>query len=123
MTLDPDLDAYLPPDYAPNVIVVMAKSCGPGIWRAAGGAITIEELGIPVDLAGRVSRWSEELAALVKEPTAPQRSERLAALAADGLTIARQIQTAVGSKFEVLYFDEAKLEAEAAFSEYLFPVV
>ncbi len=121
MTSDPELDPYLPPEYQPNVIVVMAKSRSPGIWRAAGGAISAEELGIPPELAGRLGHWSRDLAALITDMAAPQRTERLRQLAAEGLAFARQVQATIGPEFVVLYFDEAKLEAEAAFTEYLYP--
>jgi hypothetical protein len=45
----------------------------------------------------------------------------LQAFSVEGLTIARAVQAALGEAYEILYFDEAKLEADAYLTEYLYP--
>ncbi len=114
-------EQILPPEYAPNVLVVMARGSADGLWRAAGGVVSSAELGLPVDLIERLRQWSGAFTAATKDEADPQRGAVLAAFSADGLAIARAVQAALGEAYEILYCDEAKLEADAYLSEYLYP--
>jgi hypothetical protein len=111
----------LPPEYAPNVLVVMARGSADGLWRAAGGEVSAQELCLPADLVVRLGRWSSAFTAAVRDENDPQRSAILATFSAEGLSIARDVQRTVGNAYEILYFDEAKLEADGYLTDYLYP--
>ncbi len=114
-------EQILPPEYAPNVLVVMARGSIDGLWRAAGGQVSAAELDLPAALVDGLRQWSHALTAAIRDEADPQRSALLAAFSAEGLTIARAVQAVVGEAYEILYFDEAKLEADAYLTEYLYP--
>jgi hypothetical protein len=111
----------LPPEYAPNVLVVMARGRADGLWRAAGGEVTAQELKLPGDLISRLEQWSVAFTAATRDEDDPERNKVLQAFSVEGLTIARAVQAALGEAYEILYFDEAKLEADAYLTEYLYP--
>lgn len=115
-------EQILPPEYAPNVVVVMARGSIDGLWRAAGGGVSAAEVGLSADLIERLRRWSVAFTAATRDEDDPQRGAILAAFSAEGLAIARAVQAAVGEAYEILYFDEAKLEADGYLTEYLYPV-
>lgn len=116
-------EQILPPEYAPNVLVVMARGSADGLWRAAGGGVSAVELNLPADLLSRMREWSRALTAAIKDEGDPQRATALATFSTEGLTIARAVQATVGGAYEILYFDEAKLEADGYLTEYLYPAV
>jgi hypothetical protein len=115
-------EQILPPEYAPNVLVVMARGSVDGLWRAAGGEISAAELNLPADLVARLGRWSHAFTSSVKNEDDPKRKAVLETFSAEGLAIARAVQTALGDAYEILFFDEAKLEADGYLNEYLYPV-
>jgi hypothetical protein len=116
-----EAEQALPPEYAPNVLVVMARGSSDGLWRADGGAIAVADLHLPADVADRLGQWSRAFTAATKDEDDPQRSSVLATFSAEGLAIARAVQSALGDAYEILYFDEAKLEADGYLTEYLYP--
>jgi hypothetical protein len=115
-------EQILPPEYAPNVLVVMARGRVGGLWRAAGGEISAAELNLPTDVVQQLEHWSSAFTSATKDETDPDRNLILQTYSAEGLEIARTVQTALGEAYEILYFDEAKLEADAYLTEYLYPV-
>ena len=120
--MSPEEELFLPPEYTPNVLVVMARGNADGLWRAAGGAVDIGDLVLPDPLADRLRRWSRDFIEAIKDEDAPGRPGALAAFTVDGLAIARDVQAALGPAFTIFYFDEAKLEADAYLTDYLYPV-
>jgi hypothetical protein len=114
-------EQILPPEYAPNVLVVMARGSVDGLWRAAGGPVLAAELNLPTDLVDRLAQWSRAFTAAIKDEDDPQRLAVLTTFSAEGLAIARAVQAALGEAYEILFFDEAKLEADSYLTEYLYP--
>ncbi|PKU25309.1 hypothetical protein [Telmatospirillum siberiense] len=110
-----------PSEYAPNVLVVMARGSDGGLWRAAGGAVSTAELNLPADLADRLGQWSRSFTEATRDEADPHRTLVLTAFSTVGLDIARAVQVALGDGYEILFFDEAKLEADAYLTEYLYP--
>lgn len=108
-------------EYAPNVLVVMARGSDGGLWRAAGGPVSAAELDLPAELAGRLHQWSRSFSDATRNEDDPQRAMVLTAFSTVGLDIARAVQAAVGDAYEILFFDEAKLEADAFLTDYLYP--
>lgn len=109
------------PEYASNVLVVMARGSMGGLWRAAGGEISVAELNLPAALADRLGRWSHDFTAATRDENDPGRPAILASFTAEGLVIARAVQAVLGDAYEILFFDEVKLEADAHLTEYLYP--
>lgn len=114
-------EQILPPEYAPNVLVVMARGSVDGLWRAAGGPVSAAALDLPIDLVDRLAQWSRAFTTAIKDEDDPQRLAVLTTFSTEGLAIARAVQAALGDAYEILYFDEAKLEADSYLTEYLYP--
>ncbi|MTJ79415.1 MAG: hypothetical protein F8N37_00100 [Telmatospirillum sp.] len=122
---DMDLDAageeFLPPDYGPNVLVVMARGRAEGLWRPAGGTVDPAALGLPADLGGRLRDWSGRFTRATRNEEDPDRLAVLDHFTAEGLSIAQEVQSVLGPDWEILFFDEARLEADGYLVDYLYP--
>ena len=103
--------------------VVMARGNPYGLWRVAGGEVSAVELNLPAELVERLGKWSRSFTAATKDQDDPGRADVLAAFSAEGLAIARAVQAALGEAYEILFFDEAKLEAHGYLTDYLYPAV
>jgi hypothetical protein len=119
--MTPEEESFLPPEYTPNVLVVMARGNADGLWRAAGGAVVAGDLAIPDSLADRLRHWSRDFIEAIRDEGDPGRKTALAAFTAEGLAIACEVQAALGPAYRILFFDEAKLEADAYLTDYLYP--
>lgn len=119
--MTPEEEQFLPPEYLPNVLVVMAKGSRQGLWRANGGEVLVAALDIPGPLAERLGQWSRTFSDAARDETAANRQTILSTFSQEGLVIAREVQGCLGDAYEVLYFDEARLEAEAYLTDYLYP--
>lgn len=112
----------LSPEYASNVLVVMARGSVSGLWRAAGGPVRVDELALSDELRHRLGDWSEALRAAIGENEDVRQAELLERYTREGLGLARCVQDALGDAYDVLFFDEARLAAEAYLTDYLYPV-
>lgn len=119
--MEPEEQQGQPAEYAPNVLVVMARGSSQGLWRAVGGEVSVKDLAIPGDLATRLGEWSRAFSQAVKDDSIPDRQAVLASFSAEGLCLAREVQASLGEAYEILFFDEAKLEADGYLTEYLYP--
>ncbi|MDR3438709.1 hypothetical protein [Telmatospirillum sp.] len=121
--MEEENEQILPPEYAPNVLVVMARGRAEGLWRPAGGSVSAVDLTLPQELADRLGQWSLAFTDATRDESDPGRPAVLARFTADGLNLAREVQAALGDAYEILFFDEAKLEADGYLTDYLYPVV
>ena len=112
---------YGAPEYEPNILVVTARNSGGGLWRAAGGEVSLEELEISGALSDRLHAWSAKFEFSASPDGSPERAKALLPFVAEGLSIARDIQATLGESYQILFFDEAKLEADGFMSDYLYP--
>jgi hypothetical protein len=122
-TLEGQDNQSLPPEYGPNVLVVMARGRQEGLWRPAGGPVDAASLGLAPALADRLAQWSRAFTEATRDETDPHRMQVLATFGHEGLRLAREVQDCLGPSYEILFFDEARLEEDGYLTEYLYAVV